>query len=807
MRAIRAAVGVTVLLATAALAGGQTDSTPRWVTLEPVSCRSDGGASLSFARDGSIHVSENNPLRDAHAVICANRLRGISGFRLEALPDPRLPSRGPGRAHNGNFVLSQLTVEERRSSGKWRYVTIVRAGATFEQPGYLAYYAFDKNQYTGWAINGGTGKRQVLCLKTDAPLGPCSKLRFWLTFNYGDRHVLGHYRLSATTDPDPLAAVNDPLGRGWPATQARVNQAIDRAVTALIRTQELDGSWRDYQDSYPTGATALCLFTLLKCGLAAESPVIRAGFRFLEDKMPVTTYSAACQILALCARADPRWERRLGRLVEQLVAWQREGGWGYPHGLIDLSNTQLAALALRTAANRGFKVPARVWERLAKRTLSHQEDRDSPYRSAGFLYRKQGCTASGSMTAAGVANLAICAEQVAALRPVVASARRKGLAWLAQNFSVTGNPWAGDIQLHYYLYGLERVGALLGSERIGPFGWYRLGARHLVETQWGDGTWDNDQADTCFALLFLRRATWQATGARAVKTYSADEQDSPVALRALGDTPLTLWLAPFPRSTRRKHAWPGEEDKGLRVREVEYLACPVDVPEEIRCIARVTGDPSRPSSDDRYRTDHTFTRSGEYVIVAWVRLAGPTPGSTTRIASTGIRVSIARASDPRVVDYAADPKRNVLAGKEVKVAASSELNGSWAARFAADNRHGPAWLSRDDDLAPDITLTVPEGVHADTLLLTHTHNTRDVERTARIREVELTINRGKPTRLRMVPDDRVKTVFEFGKVRSVRKLRLRVLEVTRAVGGKGAVGFAEIELQLRRRSHRRAREE
>ena len=41
-------------------------------------------------------------------VVAETELTGITGLRLEVLTDPRLPSNGPGRAGDGNFVLNEL---------------------------------------------------------------------------------------------------------------------------------------------------------------------------------------------------------------------------------------------------------------------------------------------------------------------------------------------------------------------------------------------------------------------------------------------------------------------------------------------------------------------------------------------------------------------------------------------------------------------------------------------------------------------------------------------------------------------------
>jgi hypothetical protein len=90
----------------------------------------------------------------------------------------------------------------------------------------------------------------------------------------------------------------------------------------------------------------------------------------------------------------------------------------------------------------------------------------------------------------------------------------EGLVWLAKNYSVTYNPGThehgggvnGQKQYYYYLYGLERAGLLYGTEMLGSHKWYPEGAKVLIEAQKSDGSWD-DALNTCFAILFLKRAT------------------------------------------------------------------------------------------------------------------------------------------------------------------------------------------------------------------------------------------------------------------------------------------------------------
>ena len=48
---------------------------------------------------------------DLYTIEAMTTLTGITGFRLEALFDTSLPLGGPGRANNGNFVLTEFTVD------------------------------------------------------------------------------------------------------------------------------------------------------------------------------------------------------------------------------------------------------------------------------------------------------------------------------------------------------------------------------------------------------------------------------------------------------------------------------------------------------------------------------------------------------------------------------------------------------------------------------------------------------------------------------------------------------------------------
>jgi hypothetical protein len=87
----------------------------------------------------------------------------------------------------------------------------------------------------------------------------------------------------------------------------------------------------------------------------------------------------------------------------------------------------------------------------------------------------------------------------------------EGWAWMAANWSIHRHPpGMGRLWYLYYLYSVERAGILDRVRTIDGHDWYHEGAAWLVETQFPDGHWQDLRSHihhTCFALLFLKRAT------------------------------------------------------------------------------------------------------------------------------------------------------------------------------------------------------------------------------------------------------------------------------------------------------------
>jgi hypothetical protein len=220
-------------------------------------------------------------------------------------------------------------------------------------------------------------------------------------------------------------------------------------------------------------------------------------------------------------------ERRKPKVVTRIAVKATRVGQGPG----DSSNSQYAALGIRACHESGILFPAEVIERARKAWADTQrpdEDKKGGTEARGWGYYGDGSRGSyGSMTAGGLAAVCIYDHilgQAWTKDPVVEKAR----TWMTLNFSATENPhaprgWDGyetTAFVYYYLYAMERAGLIYGTETFGTHTWYVEGATYILDTQKPDGSWVTPSrfqdggpvADTCFAILFLRRSTTPLTG-------------------------------------------------------------------------------------------------------------------------------------------------------------------------------------------------------------------------------------------------------------------------------------------------------
>lgn len=229
----------------------------------------------------------------------------------------------------------------------------------------------------------------------------------------------------------------------------------------------------------------------------------------------------------------------------QLAHWDAPSNWW------DNSNTQYAILALRSAVDHGFAVESKVFERSARHFLRQKrQDGGAAYsdsiRERSYL----------SMTAGVFGSLQMCVDALERtettdakeLRTQADRAVERATKWLEEHlrFPPDGSNWP-----FYALYAVERFGHHADSKTFGDRDWYAEGARFLVDVQLDDGAFataslipsrprgalprgrgllgkknrvlpnaprvvTGDVVDTCFALLFLKRASF-------VHTQTSDE--------------------------------------------------------------------------------------------------------------------------------------------------------------------------------------------------------------------------------------------------------------------------------------------
>jgi hypothetical protein len=246
---------------------------------------------------------------------------------------------------------------------------------------------------------------------------------------------------------------------------------------------------------------------------AGQLPRLRQG----EDRpKPVLPSEIQAQLKSL-EKPDPKSADRVGTRPKRILS------------RTDNSNTQFAILGLWVARRHGIPVDKAVGT--VERYFRATQNADGGW---GYLPRFR---STHTMTCAGLLALAVAhgTAQEAALRteaaprkarPGVAdkktidlahdAAVQKGL--LALSTAIQPPKAVGDKVVipkglrnhpYYFFWSLERIAVALGLQTIGRKDWYAWGSDLLVASQGRDGTWEADygpQVDTCFALLFLRRA-------------------------------------------------------------------------------------------------------------------------------------------------------------------------------------------------------------------------------------------------------------------------------------------------------------
>lgn len=365
--------------------------------------------------------------------------------------------------------------------------------------------------------------------------------------------------ISLCVATSPAAAQDD-------VDSAKVDAAIRGGAAFLLKKHA-----KGFEPVAWNSTLELVMLTLSHAKAASDEEIFRKGLREIETCNLRYTYRVAMLAMALQRIDPVKYRDRIAHCAQWLVDTQlQRGEWGYPDTLTsleeapkpvevdppkpekeeagaggkrvsiairrpppkslnlkargDLSNTQFAVLGLKACADAGIEIPPATWESALRYFLQTQsQDGGWGYYFAGMKDRHS----YASMTCAGVCGVAICKYGLGVPEPLRDKAIQAGLGWLGQNFRPEENAFAkkshvADPQrwLYYYLYSIERVGRITGVEKLGRQKWYPAGANFLLAKQRPDGSWwtevpaeqwtqagDLETADTCFAILFLTKAT------------------------------------------------------------------------------------------------------------------------------------------------------------------------------------------------------------------------------------------------------------------------------------------------------------
>ncbi len=190
-----------------------------WHPLDPSEMKASNQAELVLQRDLSIFATGPGG-KGSYEITCRSELGALTGLRLEALADDRLPEKGPGRAGNGNFVVSEIEMfwAPADSPGERKQARLEKARASHSQGSYPVASAINgqvRPSNDGWAISPQMGKSHQAVFEVKDAVGQDGPILVTVRIRqeYQDgEHALGRFRLSLTASPKPVDfGVPDPV--------------------------------------------------------------------------------------------------------------------------------------------------------------------------------------------------------------------------------------------------------------------------------------------------------------------------------------------------------------------------------------------------------------------------------------------------------------------------------------------------------------------------------------------------------------------------------------------------------------------
>ncbi len=191
------------------------------------------GSDATILADGTVAFRGANPARDEYELVVAPEASELRALRVEALLDGDV---GPGRAPNGNFVLTGFEVHARAPGTDHPGVRVPLAAATadYVQRDFEPAFALDGGAARGFAVQGPRVARAFVAafrepLATPAGTTVHVRLRFQSVF---PQHGMARVRLLGASTQAALPTVWSPWSVSGPHAATSYRAAYDTAFPA-----------------------------------------------------------------------------------------------------------------------------------------------------------------------------------------------------------------------------------------------------------------------------------------------------------------------------------------------------------------------------------------------------------------------------------------------------------------------------------------------------------------------------------------------------------------------------------------------
>jgi hypothetical protein len=194
-----------------------------WQSAHPTSATADQeGVTLEITENATLFASGPAPARANYTIQLPALTTPLTGLRIDTIPDSRLSQGGAGRSESGNAVLTRL-----RLAANGVEIPLATATADYSQSGFTPQGPLNDDTAQAWAFHPDVASPHFLIVQPAAAIPAGQALTVTLEFqSIHVQHQLGHFRLSTTSTPDPVAHQQLPAA----VTAALANSADKRSA-------------------------------------------------------------------------------------------------------------------------------------------------------------------------------------------------------------------------------------------------------------------------------------------------------------------------------------------------------------------------------------------------------------------------------------------------------------------------------------------------------------------------------------------------------------------------------------------------